>query len=147
MWEGIINKMHGRVKKWSYRTLNLAGQLILTKAILQAILAYLMRVFPAPKGILQKIRAIQRNFLWRGAEDKKKWAMVAWNKLCRPKNKRGLGLQDPQVTNDAYGAKLWWRWVKDNLVPWAKLWKEKYAPGVNPQEKIRFTGTGEGSAI
>jgi hypothetical protein len=73
-----------------------------------------MSVFPAPKGILQKIRTIQRNFLWRGAEDKKKWAIVAWEKLCWPKRKGGLGLQDPQVTNDAYGAKLWWRWIKDN---------------------------------
>jgi hypothetical protein len=72
--------------------------------------------FPAPKGILQKIRAIQRNFLWRGAEDKKKWALVAWEKLCWPKNKGGLGLQDPQMTNVAYGEKLWWRWVKDSSV-------------------------------
>jgi hypothetical protein len=67
--------------------------------------------------------------------------------LCRPKNKGGLGLQDPQVTNDAYGEKLWWRWVKDSSVPWVKLWKEKYTPGVNPQEMIRFMGTGEGSTI
>jgi len=34
-------------------------------------------VFPAPKGILQKSREIQRNFLWRGEEDKKKWTLVA----------------------------------------------------------------------
>jgi hypothetical protein len=72
---------------------------------------------------------------------------VAWEKLCWPKRKGGLGLQDPQVTNEAYREKLWWRWVKDSSTLWASLWKEKYAPGINPQELIRFTGTGEGSTI
>jgi hypothetical protein len=94
-WEGVINKLHERVKNWTYKALNLAGNLILTKAVLQEILAYMMSVFPAPKGILQKIRSIQRDFLWRGAENKKKWALVPWEKVCRPKVKRGMGLQDP----------------------------------------------------
>jgi hypothetical protein len=40
------------------------------KVILQVIPSYLLSVFP-----------LQRNFLWRGAEDKKKWALVAWEKL------------------------------------------------------------------
>jgi hypothetical protein len=62
-----------------YRSLNLAERLILTKSVfqaiptfmmsvLQAIPTFMMSVFPAPKGILQKIRTIQREFLWRGAE-------------------------------------------------------------------------------
>ena len=63
-WEGVINKLQDRVKNWTYRALNLARRLILTKAVLQAIMAYMMSVFPTPKGILQKIRAIQRDFLW-----------------------------------------------------------------------------------
>jgi hypothetical protein len=110
-------------------------------------LAYMMSVFPAPKGILQKIRAIQRDFLWRGAENKKKWALVAWEKVFRPKGKGGLGLQDPQVTNEAYGEKLWWRWVKDKSVPWENLWKAKYAPNINDQDQILLMGTREGSTI
>jgi hypothetical protein len=71
-WEGVINKLQERVKNWIYRSLNLAGRLILTKAVLKAILTYMTLVFPSSKGILQKIRAIQRDFLWRGAENKKK---------------------------------------------------------------------------
>jgi hypothetical protein len=63
-WEGVINKLQERVKNWTYRALNLAGRLILTKAVLQAIPTFMMSVFPSPKGILQNIRAIQRDFLW-----------------------------------------------------------------------------------
>jgi hypothetical protein len=146
-WEGVISKLQERVRKWTYRSLNLAERLILTKMVLQAILTFMMSVFPAPKGILQKIRAIQRYFLWRGTENKKKWALVAWDKVCRPKRKGGMGLQDPQVTNEAYGAKLWWRWVKEKSTSWVNLWKAKYAPNINNQERIRFMGTREGSAI
>jgi hypothetical protein len=91
-WEGVINKLHERVKIWTYKSLNIAWRLILTKAVLQAILTYMMSVFPTPKGILQKIRSIQREFLWRGVESKKKWALVAWEKVCKPKCKGGLGL-------------------------------------------------------
>jgi hypothetical protein len=79
----------------TYKAINLARRLILTKAVLQEILAYMMSVFPAPKGILQKIRSIKRDFLWRGVENKTKWALVPWEKVCRPKVKRGMGLQDP----------------------------------------------------
>jgi hypothetical protein len=53
--------------------------------VLQEIPTYMMSVFPAPKGILQKIRTIQRDFQWRGVETKKKWALVAWEKVCKPK--------------------------------------------------------------
>jgi hypothetical protein len=146
-WEGMINKMQERVKNWTYRALNLARRIILTKEVLQAILTYMMSVFPAPKGILQKIRVIQRDFLWRGAKNKNKWALVAWEKIFRPKGKGGLGLQDPQVTNKAYGAKLWWIWVKDNSVPWENLRKAKYSLNINDHDQIRFMGTREGSTI
>jgi hypothetical protein len=73
-WEGVINRLQKRVKNWTYRSLNLEGRLILTKSVLQAIPTFMMSVFPTPQGILQKIRAIQRDFLWQGAETKKKWA-------------------------------------------------------------------------
>jgi len=100
-WEGVIRKRQERVKNWTYRSLNLARRLIFTKTILQAILEYMMSLFPSPKGILQNIRDIQREFLWCGTKNKKKWALVSWDKVCRPKRKGGLGLQDPQVNNEA----------------------------------------------
>jgi hypothetical protein len=61
---------------------------------------------------------------------------VAWDKVCRPKSKGDLGLQEPHVTNEAYGAKLWWRWVKDKYVPWENLSKAKYAPNISHHERI-----------
>ena len=74
-WEGVINKLQERVKNWTYRSVNLVRRFILTKTVLQAIPTYMMFIFSTPKGILQKIRTIQRDFLWRGVESKKKRAL------------------------------------------------------------------------
>eukprot|EP00253_Pinus_taeda_P008568 PITA_08568 len=94
-WEKILANMERRCKHWTNRALNFAGRLVLTKAILQAIPQYMLLILPAPKGVLDQIRSIQRSFLWSGNSEKKKWSLVAWKKLCRPKNKGGLNLDSP----------------------------------------------------
>jgi len=97
IWELIINKMHDKTRKWTIRSLNLVGRLVLTKAALQSIPIFLLLAIPAPKGIPHQMRSIQRDLLWGKREEKKKWALVAWDKICKPKNHRGLGLDDPEI--------------------------------------------------
>jgi len=58
IWEPVLNKMHDKLKKWSFRSLNLAGRLILTKAILQYVPVFFLSALPAPKGVLQQFRNI-----------------------------------------------------------------------------------------
>ena len=111
----------------------------MTKAILQYIPHYMLSLLPAPKGVVKKIRNTQRTFLWSGKADKQKWALVAWEKLRKPRILGGLGLQHPATVNKACGAKLWWRWVKDPQTPWAKLWKAKYVDNLHHQDLIRMT--------
>jgi len=62
----------------------------------------------APKGILNQMKNIQRNFLWGKGEEKKKWDLVAWEKICKPKNHGGLGLDDPEILCKVLREKLWW---------------------------------------
>lgn len=59
----------------------------------------------------------------------------------------GLGLQDPDTINKAYGAKLWWRWIKESHTPWAKLWKDKYVKTWRTKDLIRMTDAPKGSPI
>eukprot|EP00253_Pinus_taeda_P021359 PITA_21359 len=127
--------------------LNFAGRLVLTKAILQAIPHYLLSILPAPQGILHRIRTIQRTFLWKGNAEKNKWALVAWNKLCKSKSLGGLNLIDTQTANNICGAKLWWRWLKVPHLPWAKHWKEKYTPICSETDLIRLQEVPKGSPI
>ena len=60
---------------------------------------------PAPKGVMQQYRNIQRDFLWGKGEERKKWALVAWETICKHKNHGGPGLDDPEVLNKVLGKK------------------------------------------
>lgn len=146
-WEKILANMEKRCKHWTHRALNFAGRLVLTKAILQAIPQYLLSILSSPKGILQQIRTIQRSFLWNGNGEKKKWVLVAWHKLCNPKILGGLNMVDPSIINMTCGEKLWWRWIKEPNLPWARHWKEKYTLECNNRDLIRLQEVPEGSPI
>ena len=78
IWELVINKMNGKTRKWTVRSLNLVGQLVLTKAVLQSIPVFMLSALPTSKGFLQQFRTIQGDFAWGKGEERKKWALVAW---------------------------------------------------------------------
>jgi hypothetical protein len=78
-------------------------------------LIYIFSALEAPKSMLKTIKNIQRKFLWQGTKEGRKWALVNWGDLCKPKTAGGLGLRDPHLLNQVMGAKIWWRWLKK---PW-----------------------------
>ena len=115
--EPVLNKLKDKVSKWTNRALNLVGRLTLTKAILQTIPIYMLSAISTPSGVSIQIRNIQRDFLWGKGEEKKKWALVAWERVCKPKSHGGLGIHDPDILNRVLGAKVWWRWLKEIQPP------------------------------
>ena len=70
---------------------------------------------------------------------KKKWALVAWEKICKPKNYGGLGLDDPEILSKVLGVKLCWCWVKYQEAQWAIIWKEKYSSTWKNNDHIRMS--------
>ena len=52
IWERVINKLQDKIRKWTIRSLNLVGRLVLTKAVLQSIPIFMLSELPAPKGVL-----------------------------------------------------------------------------------------------
>jgi len=110
--ELVINKLQDKIRKWTMRSLNLAGRLVLIKAVLQSIPAFMFSSLLAPKLVLHLFRAIQRDFLWGKGEEEKKWALVAWEKIYKLRKHGCLGLDDPEILSKALGVKLWWRWIK-----------------------------------
>eukprot|EP00253_Pinus_taeda_P020531 PITA_20531 len=96
--------------------------------------------------ILNKLQDKVIKWTCRG-EEKKKWALVAWDKLCKPKSHGGLGLHNPKTLSRVSGGKLWWRWIKELNAPWAKLSKQKYAKYSQEKDPIRMSGQLRGSHI
>jgi len=71
VWEPVINKLHEKIRKWTSRSLNLAGRLVLTKDVLQTIPIFMFSALPAPKGVMQLSKNIQIYFLWGKGGEKK----------------------------------------------------------------------------
>ncbi|XP_074305926.1 uncharacterized protein LOC141641152 [Silene latifolia] len=95
------------------------------------------QIFILPAGVMDKIQALCRNFLWEGIDDYSKAPLVSWKTVCRSKETGGLGVIDSKVWNIAAVGKLvWWivskkdhlwiLWI-DNIYMKGKHWKE-YSP-------------------
>lgn len=81
-----------KLNNWTFESLNLAGRLVIVKYVLQDMPLYLFSTLDTLESVLRNICNIQRNFLWWGSEEKRKWALVRWDKLYTPIFFGGLGL-------------------------------------------------------
>ena len=126
-WKDILDKLKQKRSLWTFRALNFRSTLILVNFVLQAMPLYLLSVLVAPKFVIKQIRNIQRNFLWGGNDGHRKWPLVDWKTICKPKDAGGLGQRDPLDINREMGAKIWWKRITHEDEPWAKLWHTKYA--------------------
>ena len=77
-WKELLDKINKKLSLWTFRALNFPSRLILVKSVLQAMPMYLFLVLAALKAIIKQIRNIQRQFLWGGTKDIRKWPLVDW---------------------------------------------------------------------
>jgi hypothetical protein len=95
VWDDLISSLTKKLDNWAFKSLNLVGRLILVKYVLQTIPLYIFSILEAPKYVLKVVRNIQRSFLWGGTKERKKWALVSWTSIYKPKWGRRLGTQRP----------------------------------------------------
>ena len=108
---------------------------------------YLFSILAAPKWVLKKIKALKWNFLWGSKGTNRKWALVKWSTVCKPKEQGGIGLHDPTHNNAIMSAKIWWNWLTTPNKPWEIIWTANYANRRPQEELIRFTPAEKGSVI
>lgn len=58
--------------------------------------------------------------------------IISWDKLCRSKETRGVGLRNHAWQNNALGAKLVWRMYKEPNLKWVKILRDKYLNDNDP---------------
>ncbi|XP_074300630.1 uncharacterized protein LOC141631922 [Silene latifolia] len=118
----LIDKIVERIRSLGAKKLSYAGRLTLVESVLVTMHRYWASIFVLPKGVLSRVDAIYRNFLWEGHAEYNSVPRVAWHKVCVPKIEGGLGLKDSHVWNVATIGKLvWWLVVKPD-----KLWVDGY---------------------
>lgn len=74
------------------RPLSYARRLELIKSVLQSCYIYWSGVFGLPGRIMKQIESTFARFLWAGPDLSKKLHAMSWEKICRPKEERGLNI-------------------------------------------------------
>ncbi|KAM0918372.1 hypothetical protein ACQ4PT_008930 [Festuca glaucescens] len=118
----LVDKVANKLPGWRASLLDTGGRLELVRATLSAIPIFSMMSLDIPAKTLSAIEKIIRGFLWKGRKDVKGGhCLVAWNKVCAPKDWGGLGIPNLRLMNIALRARWLWLHRVDDSKPWKEL--------------------------
>jgi hypothetical protein len=118
----LVDKVANKLPSWRAALLDRGGRLELVRATLSAIPIFSMMSLDIPVKTLTAIEKIIRGFLWKGRKDVKGGhRLVAWDKVCTPKEWGGLGIPNLRYLNIALRARWLWLQRMDDSKPWKEL--------------------------
>jgi hypothetical protein len=82
-----------------------------------------MPLFRFPLAFGEKFLKIREGFFWQGGHSVRKYHLVKWKILCRPKDREGLGIKNLDKMNIC----KWWRKLENNDGLWQDNVHAKYA--------------------
>ncbi|XP_074271290.1 uncharacterized protein LOC141595221 [Silene latifolia] len=127
--ECLVEKICSRINGYGARKFSYSGRLVLVQAVLSSLHSYWASMFVLPKEIIARIEATCRNFLWDNSADYIRVPLVAWDKVCRPKEEGGLGLKNRESMNKSMVGRLvnWIAEKKDTI--WVNWLQQNYLKG------------------
>lgn len=97
----IINII-GRRLNATISFLSYGDSLILVNFVLSSLAMYFMCTVVIPLGVIEIIDKARRRCLWRKEKNKERVnSLAAWDMICKPKEKGGLGILDLRIQNKA----------------------------------------------
>jgi hypothetical protein len=109
--------------------LNYGGKLQLVKSVLASMPVFFMCCFDVPVTIKEQVVKYMRHCLWRKKKNEVQAngsALVAWKKICRPKEQGGLGVLNLDIQNKALMLKNLHKFFNNLDIPWVHLVRESY---------------------
>jgi hypothetical protein len=67
----------------------------------------------------------RKRFFWQGGHMKKKYHLIKWNKITKPKKKGGLGIKNLRRMNISLLCKWWWK-AENGEGIWQDIVRKKY---------------------
>jgi hypothetical protein len=101
-----------------------SGSITFINSLLTSIAIFPMCSLQLPPKILEHVEKIRRHCLWakKSGEDEIKCnSLVTWDKVCRPKNKGGLGVLNLKIQNQALLMKYLHKFYNRHDIPWVHL--------------------------
>jgi hypothetical protein len=93
--QNIIDRMSSLLLGWKSELMNRAGRAVHIQFVMATRITYMAMVLEFPSWAYKAMAKLQRGFLWRGSKETKgRHYLLAWPKVTRPKELRGLGIHD-----------------------------------------------------
>ena len=127
IWNKNIDKTKQKVYNWSIIWFNMAGRVVLIKALLTTLPIYQYATILAPTSIHKQIELVIKGFVWQGGKfEIKKHNLVKWDEVTLPYEKGGLAIRLPGIINLALGAKITWIFIIGERSWWKQILEAKY---------------------
>ncbi|MFS8003872.1 putative reverse transcriptase domain, fatty acid desaturase domain, acyl-CoA desaturase [Helianthus anomalus] len=120
-WRPVFDIFESRLSLWKAAVLSIGGRVTLIKSVLGSLPNYFFSLYKAPVGVINKLEAIIRKFLWGGSGGDKKLSWVAWDRVASPIDCGGLGIRSLDSINRSLLLKWGWRFKVDNDSLWVKV--------------------------
>ncbi|KAK1692879.1 hypothetical protein QYE76_009576 [Lolium multiflorum] len=140
-WLFLVRKLATKIEPWLGRLMSSGGRLILSNACLDNLPMFAMGLFLLHDGIHARFDSHRSKFFWEGAGPKRKYHLVNWPSVCRPKEFGGLGLLNTKKMNVALLLKWIWRLYQEEDTIWAHIIRAKYGDASD-----LFAGSGNGGS-
>jgi hypothetical protein len=126
----LIDRIERRLSATS-SFLSYGDRLVLVNSVLSSLPTYFMLSLQLPVGILDVIDRARRHCLWRKKDKTKVQSLAAWDMICKPKDKGGLGILNLSVQNNALLLKHLHKFYNHDSTPWVQLiWDSYYYEAV-----------------
>uniref|UniRef100_A0A453QG48 Reverse transcriptase zinc-binding domain-containing protein n=1 Tax=Aegilops tauschii subsp. strangulata TaxID=200361 RepID=A0A453QG48_AEGTS len=124
-WSFVDEKFLKCCESWIGNSASSGGRLTLLNSSLTSIIYYYMSMFMLPKKIIEKLDKHRKKFFWQETGGRKRYHLVKWYRICRSKNKGGLGVKDLHEQNISLLTKWWWKLeIQQGL--WQDVVRAKY---------------------
>lgn len=100
-WKPHDEKTEKKCGTWLGRLMANAGRITLIKSSLAGIPYFMMSFYGLPVGVNKRMVFFRARLLWQENLEKKKYHLVRWSKVCKPKDMGGLGIQNLALMNKA----------------------------------------------
>ncbi|XP_062099740.1 uncharacterized protein LOC133805576 [Humulus lupulus] len=135
-WEPVISSCAKCLDGWKCVFLSRGGRLTLIQSILSSIPVYYMSFFCIPKGVVEVLEKLIRDFLWEGADHSQSDNLVSWKEVCKSRDHGGFGIGNLDSRNNAFLMKWPWRFSLEKSSLWHRVVMSRFKVGKG--DRIRF---------
>ncbi|KAJ1695517.1 hypothetical protein LUZ63_012215 [Rhynchospora breviuscula] len=126
---------------WKSPLLSRAGRIVLASSVLSSIPVFFMSAFQLPSWVIKAIDKVRRIFIWQGNSGRG-LPLLAWSRVCLPKELGGLGLIDLKLQNISLLLRWLWRLYSQPSSLWSTLAKKLFAKRNSNTPPLGWNGNG-----